>query len=210
MRETRIHQTVDEDSVWQTVIASNDDYGTAANIAQLNASGFAPPHGLEAAILVTLNPGPYTAIVEGLGGTSGVGLVEVFEVDALTIPLLNISTRGKVELDADVMIGGFIIQGSGPQTVVVRARGPSLTALGVPGALANPMLSLYSGQTVIASNDNWQAASNAAALLSSGFAPADALESAILITLNPGAYTAIVSGVGNTTGVGIIEVFKVP
>jgi hypothetical protein len=194
----------------QTVIASNDNFATASNLAALNASGFAPSSALESAILTTLNPGAYTAIVSGVGGGTGVGIVEVFEVDAVTTPLINIATRGQVLTGDDVMIGGFIIQGSGPQTVVVRARGPSLTAFGVPNALANPTLSLYSGQTVITTNDNWQTAANAAQLTASGFAPSNTLESAILITLNPGAYTAIVSGVGGTTGVGIVEVFTVP
>jgi hypothetical protein len=106
------------------------------------------------------------------------------------------------------MIAGFIIQGYSPQTVVVRARGPSLAATGVPDVLANPMLQLYSGQTQIGANDNWQDASNAAAIQASGFAPLDPQESAILVTLDPGAYTAIVSGVGGTVGAAIVEVFK--
>jgi hypothetical protein len=107
------------------------------------------------------------------------------------------------------MIGGFIIQGTSPQNVLIRARGPSLgqPPFNVPGVLPNPVLTLYSGQTVIASNDNWQSASNAAAIQASTLAPTDPLESAILITLNPGAYTAIVSGSGGGTGVGIVEVF---
>lgn len=190
-----------------TQIAANDNWQEAANQATLQASGFAPPDALESAIYVTLNPGAYTGIVTGVGGTTGVGLVEVFEVTPPHIPLINIATRGKVQTGDDVMIAGFIIQGSAPQTVVVRARGPSLTAFGVPGVLANPKLQLFSGQTEIASNDNWQEASNQATLNSSGYAPADPAEAAIYITLNPGAYTAIVSGVGNTTGVAIVEVF---
>jgi hypothetical protein len=194
----------------QTLLASNDDYATAANAAALQASGFAPPHQQEAAILATLSPGAYTAIVMGAGGTTGVALVEVFEVDAHTTPLLNISSRAPVLTGADVMIGGIIIHGSGPQRVVVRGRGPSMTALGLPNALANPLLDLYSGQTVIASNDNWQTAANAALLQSLGFAPSDPNESAMLITLNPGAYTAILRGVGGTTGIGLIEFFRVP
>ena len=194
----------------QTVIASNDNFGTAANLAQLQASGFAPSNALESAILMTLNPGAYTAIVSGAGGGTGVGIIEVFEVDAPAVPLINIATRGQVLTGDNVMIGGFIVQGSGPQTVVVRARGPSLTAAGVPNALANPTLALYSGQTVIASNDNFGTAANLAQLQASGFAPSNAPESAILITLNPGAYTAIVSGAGGVTGVGIVEVFTVP
>lgn len=143
----------------QTVIAVSDDWGTAANASALQSSGFAPAEPLESAVLITLAPGPYTAIVSGAGGTTGVGLVEVFEVDSPATPLINIATRGKVLTGSDVMIGGFIIQGNFSQTVVVRARGPSL-------------------------------------------------ESAILITLQPGAYTAIVAGAGGGTGVGIVEVFR--
>jgi hypothetical protein len=106
------------------------------------------------------------------------------------------------------MIAGFIIQGDGPQSVVVRARGPSLSGFiqGLP--LANPTLQLISGPTMIAQNDDWQQAPNAAQIRTTGFAPLYDAESAILITLNPGAYTAIVSGVGNTSGVAIVEVFK--
>jgi hypothetical protein len=109
----------------------------------------------------------------------------------------------------DVMIGGFVIQGSTPQTVVVRARGPSLAPFGIANALMNPTLQLVrsSDQSAVAANDDWGSASNAAAIAASGFAPSDARESAILVTLDPGAYTAIVSGVGGTTGVGIVEVF---
>ena len=135
------------------------------------------------------------------------GIVEVFEVDRLDMPLINIATRGQVLTGNDVMIGGFVIQGTRPQTVLVRARGPSLSAAGIPNPLANPVLQLFSGATMIASNDDWGTAANAAIIQSSGFAPSNALESAIRITLNPGAYTAIVTGANGGTGVGIIEVF---
>jgi YVTN family beta-propeller protein len=194
----------------QTVIASSDDWGDNANAAAITASGFAPPQAAESAILINLAPGPYTAIVSGVGGTTGVGLVEVFEVDHPEVPLINIATRGRVQTGNDVMIAGFIIQGVGQQTVVVRARGPSLAATGVPGVLANPTLTLVrsSDGVIIASNDDWGTAANAAALQASGFAPADPQEAAILITLDPGAYTAVVSGVGSTTGVAIVEVFR--
>jgi YVTN family beta-propeller protein len=191
----------------QTQLAVNDNWGSAPNAAAIQSSGFAPPDAAEAAILAQLAPGAYTAIVTGAGGTTGVGLVEIFEVDAPSVPLINIATRGPVLTGSDVMIGGFIIQGSGPQTVVVRARGPSLAQTGVPGVLANPVLQLFQGQTQMAVNDDWGSASNAAAIQASGFAPPDALESAILVTLQPGAYTAIVTGAGGTTGVGIVEVF---
>jgi hypothetical protein len=109
----------------------------------------------------------------------------------------------------NVMIGGFIIQGNSPQTVLVRARGPSMAEppYNVPNTLPDPVLSLYSGASVIASNDDWGAASNAAAINATGLAPGHYRESAILVTLNPGAYTAIVTGYASQTGVGIVEVF---
>ena len=191
----------------QAVLASNDDWGQAANAAAVQSSGFAPENALEAAILVTLQPGAYTAIVSGAGGVTGVGIVEVFEVDLPEVPLANISTRGQVLTGNDVMIGGFVIQGNAPQTVIVRARGPSLAEFGITNALADPVLQLFSGQAVIAANDDWQASTDAPSIQSRGFAPANSKEAAILITLNPGAYTAIVTGKAGGTGVGIIEVF---
>ena len=190
-----------------TVIATNDDWGQATNAAAIQSSGFAPTNAQESAVLVTLAPGAYTAIVAGAGGTSGVGIVEVFEVDRLDMPLINIATRGQVLTGNDVMIGGFVIQGTRPQTVLVRARGPSLAAAGVANPLANPVLQLFAGATPIATNDNWQSATNQAAISASGFAPGNTLEAAILVTLQPGAYTAIVTGSGGGTGVGIVEVF---
>jgi hypothetical protein len=127
------------------------------------------------------------------------------------VPLINVSTRGQVSTGGDVMIGGFVIQGSSPQTVVVRARGPSLTQFGIPNALANPSLTLVraSDNATLATNDDWGSAANAAQLVSSGFAPSNPLESAILVTLQPGAYTALVAGAGGGSGVGMVEVYKV-
>jgi hypothetical protein len=186
---------------------TNDDWGTAANAAAVTASGFAPTNAKESAILATLNPGAYTAIVSGVGGGTGVGLVEVYELDHPEIPLTGIATRALVQTGSNVMIGGFIIQGSSPQTVIIRARGPSLTAAGVAGALQNPTLTLVPASGPNVTNDDWGTAANAAAVTASGFAPTDSRESAILITLDPGAYTAIVSGVGGATGVAIVEVY---
>jgi len=189
----------------QSSLAFNDNWQDAPNSAQVLASGFAPSDAAESAILITLGPGAYTAIVSGAGGGTGVGIVEIFEVDADSMPLIAISTRGQVLTGNNVMIGGFVIEGSAPRTVVVRARGPSLTAAGVSGALADPQLQLFSGSTLIGYNNNWQD-SDPDAILASGYAPANPLESAIRVTLPPGAYTAIVSGVGGGTGVGIVEV----
>ena len=191
----------------QTVIASSDDWGNATNAAAIQSSGFAPSNALESAILTTLNPGPYTAVVSGMNNLTGVGIIEVFEVDHPEIPLLNISTRGQVLTGGDVMIGGFIIQGDAPQTVVVRARGPSLAPFGITNPLLDPVLQLFTGQSLLETNDDWQASPNAAAIQASGFAPGDPREAVIRVTLPPGAYTAIVTGKNGTTGVAIVEVF---
>jgi hypothetical protein len=160
-----------------------------------------------------------------------VALVEVFEADASVVSELgNISARAFVQSGDNVMIGGLIIDGSAPATVLLRARGPSMSGAPffVPGTLANPFLQLFSGQSVIAQNDNWQDIPSCGGLPCGGAAPIAATgldpcqpnpgqsasppgcaqESAIFITLPPGAYTAIVSGVGGATGVGLVEVFE--
>jgi len=184
----------------------NDDWQTAANASTLLASGYAPGDPKEAALYATLPPGGYTAIVQGVNNTTGIAIVEVYEADHPENPLTGIATRGFVQTGDNVMIGGVIIQGDSPQTVVVRARGPST---GVAGALADPTLTLVpaAGGPVLF-NDDWQTDANAAALQASGFAPGNTKESALLVTLNPGAYTAIVSGANNTTGIAIVEVYK--
>lgn len=189
-----------------TVIASNDNWGNATNASAIQTSTLAPANPFESAILTSLPPGPYTAIVSGVNNGTGVGIIEVFEIDHAEYQLINISTRGKVQTGDNVMIGGFIIQGSASKTVLIRAGGPSMAG-SIPGVLENPKIDLYSGSTVIASNDDWGSADNSAAVQASGLAPTDPRESAILITLPPGAYTAIVKGADGGTGVGIVEVF---
>jgi uncharacterized repeat protein (TIGR02543 family) len=207
----------------QTKIFENDNWqaqgtaeGGATAVAQIEAtglfpSGLAPSDTKEAALMLTLNPGAYTAVVSGADGGTGVGIVEVFEQDKPEIPLVNISTRGQVQTGTSVMIGGFIISGDQPKTVLVTARGPSLAPFGIANPLANPKLEIFSGQTKIFENDDWETqaggASAVSAIQATGVAPTNSKEAALLITLNPGAYTAIVSGVGGVTGVGIVEVF---
>ena len=191
----------------QALVQANDDWQQGPNAAAIQAAGLAPSDPREAALRVTLGPGAYTAVVSGVGGATGVGIVEVFEVDRPDIPLTNISTRGQVRTGNDVMIGGFIISGDLPQTVIVRARGPSLAAFGIANPLANPVLQLMSGQTAISGNDDWGASAQVLEIRDSGFAPDHPAESALIVTLAPGAYTAIVSGAGGGTGVGIVEVF---
>jgi hypothetical protein len=194
----------------QAVVDSNDDWQSHANAAQLSAAGFAPSNALEAAVLIDLAPGAYTAIVEGAGGGTGVAVIGVYEVDGPTIPLVNISTRGRVLTGNDVMIGGFVITGSGPQAVAIVATGPSLAPFGIANPLPNPTITLVrsSDQAVIDGNDDWQSHANAAQLTAAGFAPSNALESGIYTTLPPGAYTVIVEGVGGGTGVAVIGVYR--
>jgi hypothetical protein len=197
----------------QTRIASNDDWQVdnpgATEIAALGTfpKGLAPSSALESAVLVTLNPGAYTAVVSGADGTTGIGIVEVFELDRPESPLANLSTRSAVLGGSGVMIGGFVVSGNVPRTVLVTARGPSLSAYGIANPLPNPKLEIYSGQTRIAINDDYGSSPNLAQILATGVAPAHPLEAAVLVTLPPGPYTAIVSGAAGTAGVAIVEVF---
>jgi hypothetical protein len=194
------------------VLASNDDWGVSPTALHLAASGFAPTHPQEAGLYMTLPPGAYTAILSGVGGASGIGVAAVYEVDRPDAPLVNLSTRGQVRTGNDVMIGGFVIQGTQAQTVAVVGTGPSLAPFGIANPLANPTLTVVrtSDQAVVATNDNWGSAANAAQLQARGFAPSNALEAGMLLTLQPGAYTAILSGVGGTTGTGIVAVYAAP
>lgn len=193
-------------------IGFNDDWQETQR-TEISTSGFPPPNSLEPAILATLSPGSYTAIVSGSEARpNGVAIVEVYDLDSSPTDAraINVSTRGKVLVDAEVMIGGFVIDGTQPRQVVVRALGPTLTQFQVPGALQDPTLELFSGSTLVRANDNWRDDPGQATLTAKGLAPPDNREPAIVITLNPGAYTAIVRGVGGTTGVGIVEVYDLP
>jgi hypothetical protein len=193
------------------IIGTNNNWKDTQQ-AEIAAIGLAPTNDLESAILLTLAPGSYTAIVRGNNGGTGTGLVEAYDIDpAANSTLSNISTRGFVNTGDNVMIGGFAIAGAGGSaTVVVRAIGPSLlTRFGIQGALADPTLTLFDGNAMqIGFNDNWRD-SQQAGIQATGFAPTNDLESAILMTLPSGNYTAIVRGNNNATGVGLVEVFNV-
>ena len=193
------------------VVVSNDDWKTPQETA-IGATGLAPGDDHESAILLTLQPGSYTVIESGKNGTSGVGLIELYDLDAAAnAHLSNISTRGFVQTGANVMIGGFIVSGAnGSVNLIVRALGPSLAQFGVPTPLADPRLGLYDvNGTLIMSNDNWKD-SQQTAIENSGFQPPNNLDSAILVTLPTGNYTAIVSGKNGGTGIGLVEVYRLP
>ncbi len=189
-------------------IATNDNWRNSQQQA-ITDSGFAPANDSEAAIVSTLAPGNYTAIVSGRANTAGVSLVEVYELDS-TARLLNISTRGFVGGNDNVIIAGVILNGSDNGTICFRALGPSLAGFGVQGVLTNPRLDLFDAQGIkVGANDNWKD-SQKNALESVGLAPTNPAESALLIDLAPGNYTAIVSGVGGATGVGLVEANHLP
>jgi glucose/arabinose dehydrogenase len=195
------------------VVVTNDNWKTDQQ-TEIQNSGHAPTNDLESAIVATLPPGAYTAIVSGINGTSGVGLVEMYDLDtAAASQLINISGRAFVQTGDDVMIGGFVVgHNIGASKVIVRAIGPSLAQAGISNPLADPTLELHDGNgTLISSNDNWQDdPDQAAAITASGHAPTNPLESAISISLAPGNYTAIVAGKNGGTGIGLVEVYKIP
>jgi hypothetical protein len=207
------------------LIASNDDWQHTIiggvirydQVEWIRFSGHAPTDPRESAIIATLAPGNYTAIVRGVNDTRGVGLVEVYDQQRFRDKVLgNLSTRSFVQTGDDVMIGGFVVQGSGAKRVIVRAIGPELSQHGVPNPLADPILELHNSTgALIAHNDNWMTTilggiitrDQVQDIRASGHAPTDPRESAIIATLPPGNYTAIVRGVNATTGVALVEVY---
>lgn len=189
-------------------LASNDNWRDTQQ-AEIEATGIAPSNDLESAIVRTVpaNNSAYTVIVRGKNDTTGIGVVEAYDLDqAANSKLANISTRGFVESGNNVLIGGIIV-GNGVTKVVVRAIGPTLA--GVSNSLQDPTLELHDGSgATIATNDNWRATQEAE-IIATGIAPTDDRESAIVAALNPGPYTAIVRGAGNTTGVGLVEAYNI-
>jgi hypothetical protein len=193
-----------------TLIASNDDWQSDPDAASI-PEVLRPRLDDESALFATLDPGPYTAIVSGVSQTEGVGIVEIFEIDSTGINRLsNISTRGFVGEGDNVLIGGIIIEGDENKTVTIRARGPSLIDAdpNLTGLLTDPLVQLFdsSGQ-LIDSNDDWFEHS-AANSLREDLRPSRSKEAAIVRSLAPGAYTAVVRGANNASGIGIVEVFE--
>ena len=207
------------------LIASNDNWVTTIiggiittdQVAAIRASGYAPTNAMESAMIVTLPPGNYTAIVRGVNNTTGIGLAEVYDLGTNNTSILgNISTRSLVQTGDNVMIGGFVVQGIQGKRVIVRAIGPELSQYGVPNPLPDPTLELHGANgRLIASNDNWMATiiggiitqDQVAAIRDSGHAPSDARESAMIVDLPPGNYTAIVRGKNIVIGVALVEVY---
>jgi hypothetical protein len=195
-----------------TLVASNDNWRDSPDQATIEGFGLAPTKDAESAILTDLTPGQgYTAIVRGKNGATGVGVVEVYDIDQGAAYLANISTRGFVDVDDNVMIAGLIVNPSNATStkVLVRALGPTLGDFGVSGFLADPTLELVnSSGTVIRSNDNWKS-DQRPEIEAANLAPSHDEEAALVHTLSPGACTAVVRGSGQTIGVGLVEVYNV-
>jgi hypothetical protein len=180
--------------------------------AGIQATGLAPPNDFESAIRIALQPGKYTAILSGKNNTTGVGLVEVYDIEkSVFSALTNVSTRGFVGTDQNVMIGGFITEGgNGSTQIVIRGLGPTLgqPPFNVPNVLADPKLTLVnSNGNIVRGNNNWKD-SQQAAIQATGLAPPNDLEAAILTTVAAGRYTAILEGNGGGTGIGLVDVYK--
>jgi hypothetical protein len=194
------------------LIAQNNDWQeNPSRAAAIQASGLAPQDSRESALLVNLQSGNYTAVLGGVNGSVGVGLVEVYDTDGAgaAAKAVNVSTRGYVSTGDSVMIGGFIVGGSDFGNIVVRGIGPSLANFGIANPLQNPELDLYDGNgRKLISVDNWQDMPNYGEVIAAGLAPSDSRECAIAASFSPGNYTAVLRGINNTSGIGLVEVYN--
>jgi hypothetical protein len=206
----------------QTVVAQNMGWCTAPNVSDIQgaaslAGAFSWPIGSkDSAILLTLQPGAYTALISGASGDTGVALAEVYDCDApaASVRMINISTRSLVGTGQSIQIAGFVVGGTQPKSILIRASGPALAPFGVSGTLPDPTLKLFdSSGSVLAQNTGWGGSANASAIRAAAahvgaFAwTSGSADSAILVTLSPGAYTAQVSSAPGDTGVALVEVY---
>jgi hypothetical protein len=192
-------------------IAVNDNW-RATQQDEIQQTGLAPTDDRESALIASLAPGNYTAILRGANGGTGIGLVEIYDLEPQSgSEFANLSVRADVETDDNVLIDGVILGGVAPKRILFRALGPSLTSSGQPvqGRLTDPTMELHDvNGALLATNDNWRDASNASDI-QAVLPPPDDHESAILVTLGPGNYTSVVRGVNNATGIALNEVYKV-
>jgi sugar lactone lactonase YvrE len=208
---------IDTNSDWMANSNASQVMSAASSVGAFSFTATQPGLAANSALLLNLAPGNYTAQVTGAGATSGIALVEVYEIGTSSAQIINISTRAFVGTAGSVEIAGLVIRGSQPAKVLIRAVGPTLANFSVSGSLAQPTLNVVdaSGNTV-ATNTGWSTNTNAAAIVSASAAtgafalPAGSADCALLLTLPPGSYTAIVSGVGGTSGIALVEAYQVP
>jgi ELWxxDGT repeat protein len=193
-------------------IGANDNWREQSGSAEVSATGLAPGDDAEAAIVMTLSPGLYSAHVSGVGGGTGIGLVEIYDLNPFQDSrAANVSTRAVVMGGDDILIGGFIVSGNAPRRMIIRGIGPSLNAGGVPlaGRLPDPLLELRdSNGVLLATNDNWRD-DQPMEIAATGLSPADDLDAAMVITLPPGLYTAQIQGAHGATGIALVEVYEI-
>jgi len=190
------------------LITSNDDWKSSPERTEIENSGVAPSDDKESAILRTLAPGSYTGVLSGKDNSTGIALVEIYDLATNTSLLANISSRGLVDTGDNVMIGGFIAGNQSADTrVLVRGLGPSLQG-NVPNALADPILELHDGNgNTLETNDNWRDAPNSSDIEATGIPPSHDLESAILKQVSPAGYTAILRG-KTGSGIAVVEIYN--
>ena len=188
------------------LVASNDNWRINTNRQEIIDAGLAPTNDLESVLISTVSPGNFTAVVRGVLGATGLAVVEGYDLDrTVNSKFANISTRGVVQTGDNVLIGGYIVLGPDNETVVVRGIGPSLL---LPGKLSDPTLELRDGNgALLEANDNWIDSPNKQAIIDSTIPPSNDLESAIVRTLTPANYTAILRGAGGTTGIAVVEIY---
>ncbi len=193
----------------QHIVATSDDWFVSSDAQTISSFHLDPPNSRESALYLTLNPGPYTAIVQGFSTAfTGIGLVELYDLHMTASRAGNISTRGQVLTGNNVLIAGFIVGGNQSKQVIVRAIGPSLAMAGISTPLPDPTLELHDRNgNILQTNDNWQQGPDAQAISDHGLAPTNPRESALMATVNPGSYTAIVRGVNGDTGTALVEVY---
>lgn len=203
-------------------VATNTGWNTNSNAVQIAtvAAGVGAfelqLNSADSALLLNLAPGAYTAAVSGVNGSTGVALAEVYEAASDSGQLVNISTRAVVGTGANIAISGIVVQGSQPGRFLIRGIGPALEAFGVTGVLADPLLTLTTVTGApVATNDNWSENTNASEIAIVGAAAgafplgSGSRDAVLLVTLAPGSYTALVSGIGNSTGVALVEIYQV-
>jgi hypothetical protein len=190
---------------------SNDNWRSSQE-SEIQNTGLAPSDDREAAVATRLEAGNYTAVLKGADSSTGIGLIEIYDLEAANqMELGNLSVRADVQTGDNVLIDGLILRGGNAKRVLFRAIGPSLNVNGdpVPGRLQDTTLELHDENgALLVGNDNWKDAANAQEIQDTGLAPTDDKESAILMTLQPGLYTSIVRGANQTTGIGLAEAYK--
>ena len=190
------------------IMTTNDNWKDSPERTEIENSGVAPTNDNESAILRSLAPGAYTGVLFGKNDTTGIALVEIYDLEANQSVLANISSRGLVDTGDNVMIGGFIAGNqSADASVLVRGIGPSLQGQ-LPNALSDPILELHdSNGNTLETNDDWKDAPNRAEIEATGIAPSDDKESAILRQAAPAGYTAILRGKSDS-GIGVVEIYN--